>query len=210
MERPSHIMFDTSTHNVSRRLPLLSLALCFQAAVFWLFTHGLMGHLIPVVHGPIDLVPVHHTDDLPQVPPPKPHIPKTVDGPHVSPPIFDVGPDQTRNSITTTPFETTKPKPVAVPDRAPISNVSTHTVPPYPPIARRIGAEGKVTFRLTVTAEGRVGQADVVTSSGRDDLDQTAQQWILAHWAYKPALKDGVPAVSHTLASVTFSLVNER
>ena len=49
MERPSHIIFDTSTHTVSRRLPLLSLALCFQASVFWLFTHGLMGHFIPTV-----------------------------------------------------------------------------------------------------------------------------------------------------------------
>ena len=67
-----------------------------------------------------------------------------------------------------------------------------------------------MTFRLTVTAEGRVGQAEVVTSSGRDDLDQTAQQWIFAHWTYKSALKDGIAVVSHTLASVTFSLVNER
>jgi hypothetical protein len=32
----------------------------------------------------------------------------------------------------------------------------------------------------------------------------------IGHWTYKPALKDGVPAISHTLASVTFSLVNER
>jgi protein TonB len=94
--------------------------------------------------------------------------------------------------------------------RAAIGIASTHTLPPYPPVARRIGAEGKVTLNLTVTAEGRVAQADIVTSSGRDDLDQTAQQWIVAHWAYKPALENGVPAVSHTLATVTFNLINER
>jgi protein TonB len=97
-----------------------------------------------------------------------------------------------------------------LPDRAPIGIASTHTVPPYPPIARRIGAEGKVTLRLTVTAEGRVSAAEVVTSSGRDDLDQTAQQWIMAHWIYKPALANGIPMVSRTLATVTFSLTNER
>jgi outer membrane biosynthesis protein TonB len=53
-------------------------------------------------------------------------------------------------------------------DHAPVGILSTHTVPPYPPIARRIGAEGKVTLRLTVSAEGRVTRADVVTTSGRD------------------------------------------
>jgi protein TonB len=91
-----------------------------------------------------------------------------------------------------------------------MSIAATHTAPPYPPIARRIGAEGKVTLRLTVTAEGRVSQADIVTSSGRDDLDQTAQQWIMAHWKYKPALANGVAVVSKTLATVTFSLINEH
>ena len=209
MERPSHIIFDTSTHTVSRRLPLLSLALCFQASVFWLFTHGLMGHFIPTVPDPFRLIPIKESHP-PPLPPTNPHIPKRIDGPHVPQPTFHEDPGPAPNPFSWTPPATENPPTVPGADRAPISNVSTHTVPPYPPIARRIGAEGKVTFRLTVTAEGRVGQADVVTSSGRDDLDQTAQQWILAHWTYKPALKDGVPASSHTLASVTFSLVNEH
>ena len=67
-----------------------------------------------------------------------------------------------------------------------------------------------MTLRLTVTAEGRGAQADIVTSSGREDLDQTAQEWIVAHWTYKPALANGVPAPGHTLATVVFSLINEH
>ena len=55
-----------------------------------------------------------------------------------------------------------------------------------------------------------MSQAEVVTSSGREDLDQTAQQWIMAHWTYKPALANGVPVASKALATVTFSLTNER
>jgi protein TonB len=95
-------------------------------------------------------------------------------------------------------------------DRALAGIPGTHTVPPYPPIARRIGAEGKVTLRLTVSAEGKVTATEVISSSGRDDLDQSAQQWIMAHWIYKPALANGAPAVSQTLATVVFSLTNER
>jgi len=67
-----------------------------------------------------------------------------------------------------------------------------------------------VTLRLTVSAEGKVTAAEIVTSSGRDDMDQTAQQWIMAHWAYKPALDKGVPTISRTLATVVFSLVNQH
>ena len=85
---------------------------------------------------------------------------------------------------------------------------STHTVPPYPPIARRMGAEGKVTLRLTVSAEGRVTQAEIVTSSGREELDQAAQAWIVAHWTYRPARTTGPPVASQVLATVTFSLAD--
>ena len=59
MERPSHIIFDTyPQNNASRRLPILGLALGLQAAGLWLFTYGLMSGLIPIVHGPIVLVPI--------------------------------------------------------------------------------------------------------------------------------------------------------
>jgi TonB family protein len=67
-----------------------------------------------------------------------------------------------------------------------------------------------VTLRLTVSAEGKVTAADIVTSSGRDDMDQAAQQWIKAHWTYRPALNNGVPTAGQTLATIIFSLVNER
>jgi protein TonB len=208
MERPSHIVFDTYPHsNTSRRLPILGLALGLQVAGLWLFTYGLMSVLIPIAHGPIVLVPVPEkkTDDRVKPPDPvwlKPK-PVTMDAPRL---IVDRDPGGTAIHAEDGSGQATTTNPPLPQDRPLLSITSTHTVPPYPPIARRIGAEGKVTLRLTVSAEGRVTQAQIVTSSGRADLDEAAQQWILAHWLYKPAL--GALAVSHTLASVTFSLVN--
>jgi protein TonB len=146
------------------------------------------------------------------LPPPPPPTLETPSQLTAVPPIFDTAPGE-RPPLTVEPRQPpagTQTATLVMADRAPLSIVATHTVPPYPPIARRIGAEGKVMLRLTVTAEGRVGTAEVVTSSGRDDLDQAAQQWIMAHWIYKPALANGVPVVSKTLATVTFSLTNER
>ena len=208
MERPSHMIFDTR----SRRLPFVGLAISFQAAALWLFVHGFGGYQIPPVPHEFFVDPIPETKH-PKLPPPpeppmtKPHAVKIIDT------IFETDRKGDEGKGIHGALEE-KPVKVAVnpivPDRAAVSIIATHTIPAYPPIARRIGAEGKVTFRLTVTPEGRVSEAEVVTSSGRDDLDQTAQAWIIAHWTYKPALANGVPVASKTLASVTFSLINQR
>jgi len=210
MERPSHINFDSQS--ISRRLPLLGLALCLQASVAWLLADQLINRRIgEVIPRWIEVSPLPETQPDMLPPPPKPTEVQPEKLTAVAP-IFETAPGE-RTIVTIEPRQsssTSRTLPPTAPDHAPISIASTHTVPPYPPIARRLGAEGKVTLNLTVTAEGRVAQADIVTSSGSGELDQAAQQWIVAHWKYKPALANGVPAVSHTLATVTFNLINEH
>jgi periplasmic protein TonB len=206
MERPSHI--DINTHqSLSRRLPLITLAICLQITVFWLVSHGLGGTVIHFGNGPIEVVPVHDPKTLPPAPP-EPAMKKVT--PPIAPvPDFKTDNSQTEKSIIATTMPPTGTATTVVgPDRAPVSVMPTHTVPPYPVIARRLGVEGKVTLRLTVLIDGHVGKAEVVISSGREDLDQTAQAWIVAHWLYKPALDKGEPAVTQTLATVVFSLTN--
>ncbi|HWY64656.1 MAG TPA: energy transducer TonB [Rhizomicrobium sp.] len=205
MERPSHIIFDTH-QSLSRRLPLLGLAASLQIAIFWLFTHGLVSQVIqPFIHN-IDLVPFKEKVDTgPKPPPIDVQIQKKVELPTVALPIFNTGRDAGSTAITATPANATTTQSAGA-DRAPVSIAATHTVPPYPVIARRVGWEGKVTLRLTVLTDGGVGAAEVVTSSGRVDLDQTAQAWIVSPWRYRPALDKGAPAVSQTLATVVFSL----
>ncbi|HEY1875916.1 MAG TPA: energy transducer TonB [Rhizomicrobium sp.] len=188
------------------------MAIGLQLAGFWLFAHGVatgVAHFIPR----IELIPIVD-NPIPPAKPPEPHITTKVKAPVVAQPEFTTEESSKGNGgITATlsqPNESGSTGPRENVVRAAVGILSTHTVPPYPPIAQRIGAEGKVTLRLTVSADGRVTEADVESSSGRDELDQTARQWILAHWAYKPALENGVPVVSHVLATVTFSLATER
>ena len=211
MERPSHVSFDTQAHDLSRRLPLVGLALSLQLAGVWLFTHGLIDvSKVNIFHdGPIVLQPIPDVE-RPREKPPEPTIAKKIKTETVKPPIFTTDKVRGENAITLQRPTANDPPAARGIDRALASVAGTHSSPPYPPIARRIGAEGKVTLRLTVSAEGRVTAAEIVSSSGREDMDQGAQQWIMAHWAYRPALANGVPTVSHTLATVVFSLVNER
>jgi protein TonB len=211
MERPSHIIFD-HRYSWSRRAPLLAMAVGLQLAGLWLFTHGLATGVPTIIR---DFVFVRmHEPDRPPVKPPEPTIKTKLDIPVVIPPVFTTEtPSRGDSSITvkTSPVidgGATKPREDVI--RVAVGIMSTHTVPPYPPVARRIGAEGKVTLRLSVSAEGRVTQADIVASSGRDELDLAAQQWIVAHWAYKPALDNGSPMASQVLAMVTFSLADQH
>ena len=209
MERPSHIIFDTQSRHFSHRLPLIGLALSFQAAAVWLFMHAFVpqGFHLPPGILKVDWLPEKPATQTP--PPPPPQMREKIDLPPAPQPQFDT--QTARNTITTASIAPAQqPTVSAGPDRASVSITNTHTAPPYPPIARRIGVEGKVTLRLTVNAQGRVAQAEIVTSSGRDDLDQTAQAWIVAHWTYKPALANGAPAASQTMATVVFSLINEH
>jgi len=209
MERPSHIIF--ASHSRSHRLPLIGLALSFQAAAVWLFIHGLAIGTLHLPPGPLTFTPFQDPPQ-PREKPPEVKL-QPVPIPTPQDPLAGVKTESSPGSITTVSRSPEAGQGGAVPvgeTHAPVSIQATHTLPPYPPIARRIGAEGKVTLRLTVTAQGRVSQADVVTSSGRDDLDQTAQAWIIGHWTYRPALANGDPVVGQTLAAVTFSLINEH
>ena len=92
------------------------------------------------------------------------------------------------------------------PDMAASARGTTHTIPPYPPMARRLGHQGVVQLRLTITPDGRVAQAEIVKSSGWPELDQEAAEWVRAHWRYKPAVQAGVLVASVAMAAVKFDL----
>jgi protein TonB len=210
MERPSHILF--ARHSSLSRAPWIGLAIALQLAGAWLFMHGLSTGVAKFLP-PIDLTPFTETPVEAAPPPPLPperHITE-VKAPL---PVFEYqrpGGDPGPTFVPSDPpVQPPMPPTSAGVDRAAVSVAGTHTVPPYPSVARRLGLEGMVTFRLTVGTDGRVSAAEVVTSAGSAELDQVARDWILAHWRYRPALKDGNPAPAQLLASVTYSLKNER
>lgn len=211
MERPSHILF--ARHSSLSRAPWIGLAIALQLAGAWLFINGLASGFTKFVPPIIDLLPIE-PNVLPKTPPPPlpPETrvkPVTVELPPVEYPRQ--GPDRGATFLPSDPptQPPVPPTPAGI-DRAAVSVAGTHTVPPYPPVARRLGLEGMVTFRLTVGTDGRVSAAEIVTSAGSAELDQVARDWILSHWRYRPALKDGNPAQVQVLASVTYSLKNER
>lgn len=61
----------------------------------------------------------------------------------------------------------------------------------YPPEAVRTGAQGTATILWQITAEGRVGQCFVVSSSGHPLLDKASCQGVVTRGRYTPATGRG-------------------
>lgn len=63
--------------------------------------------------------------------------------------------------------------------------------PAYPRLSRRLGEQGKVVLRVLINTDGRAEQAQILTSSGYERLDQTALATVQA-WRYVPGKRNGV------------------
>ena len=64
--------------------------------------------------------------------------------------------------------------------------------PPYPPMSKRLGEQGRVVVRVFIQLDGTASRAEVQRSSGFERLDQTAVQTVL-RWRYVPGKRAGVP-----------------
>lgn len=93
---------------------------------------------------------------------------------------------------------------------AAISIAGSHTTPPYPPLSRRLGEEGKVGLHILIAPDGRVSNVEIAHSSGIQRLDDAARDWVRANWLYRPATRDGKAIASQTEAVVVFNLKTAR
>ena len=188
----------------SKRAVGLLLAGLLQAGLIWALIAGLdikvLGtHYTP----PIGVIFPRSTVKPPPVPPDLPVVEPTkvqVVEPAV---VFDTGETDT-GAINPSHGETHV---TAAPgDHGPVSLRATHTIPPYPPLEARLGAEGTVLLRLVIEPNGTVSDAQVIRSSGAEGLDRAARLWVIAHWRYQPAIRDGAAVPSAVDVAVKFNL----
>ena len=77
--------------------------------------------------------------------------------------------------------------------------------PPYPPLSRRMGEEGKVILRVVVTPQGSAESVDVKTSSCSTRLDEAAQKSV-RNWRFIPAKRGDTAIQSAVLVPIIFKL----
>jgi len=77
--------------------------------------------------------------------------------------------------------------------------------PPYPPLSRRMGEEGKVILRVSVTPQGSADNVEIKTSSGSARLDEAAQKTV-RNWKFIPAKRGDLAVQSWVLVPIIFKL----
>ena len=206
----------TRANQSPRRIIGLAFAATIEAALVYvlLVTLG-------VAHIPKGLEDLHIVNVPPDMPTQEvpvaiapvvevPKIPETI-SPEV---VITVPEDVPRNPITLPdvppqrpPEQVTKLEPPPVITLSPArALLATHTTPDYPPLSRRLGEQGTLRLKLTITTQGAVSEATVVNSSGHSRLDEAAIDWVKAHWRYQPAMRGLTPVPSTADAVVTFKL----
>jgi len=77
--------------------------------------------------------------------------------------------------------------------------------PAYPPVARRLGEQGRVVLRVLVSADGQADQVEVRTSSGSPRLDAAALETV-QRWTFVPARQGDRPLAAWVLVPISFRL----
>ncbi len=184
----------------------------------------------------VSLITVDNTPEPtppePQPTPPKPVpvVKQTVTPPPIIPVINKTPSEQ---AITTPPVPPQPPAPpqpaVAAPPSEPVPPAPPTSAPPpppsqpktvstgveyqqapapeYPPLARRMGEEGRVTLRVLVNEAGRPTRVDVQKTSGSSRLDEAARQAVLRAM-FKPHIEDGRAISVYAIVPITFHLDN--
>lgn len=75
----------------------------------------------------------------------------------------------------------------------------------YPPMAKRMGEEGRVVMQVLVNDKGRAEKVDIIKSSGSNRLDESAKA-ALMRAIFKPYFEDGKSVTVLATASINFSL----
>lgn len=78
--------------------------------------------------------------------------------------------------------------------------------PPYPWEARRAGFEGSLLVTVDIAKDGRVKEALLSRSSGRDDCDRAALETIRERWRFEPARFLGRPIDWRENVEVVYTL----
>jgi protein TonB len=155
--------------------------------VGWAFYTGLAGKLIQKVIPPVEIAQIDKLEEIkPFVPPPE---------------FVDIQqPVQETTAISQTTQVQRAPAPVAAPvvqhSRTPIGVDPKHPLhigeDYYPDASKRAGEEGRCIVQLTVTADGRIMNESIQTSSGFPRLDEACLKGVHGQ-RMKPATEDGKP-----------------
>lgn len=209
----------------SRHLALLAIVLGHFLLLYAL-QHGAWSKVVQAMPKEVFINVVQMAETVPPSALPPPPLSKPVTPPpsFIAPPpeLPTVARVNTENAITAAPVPALASKPgnetsSVVANTAPtvsaptqpklVSGVEYLQAPQadYPPLARRMGEEGKVSLLVLVNEKGRAEKVEIQKSSGSHRLDEAARS-ALMRALFKPYIEDGKALMMLATATISFSL----
>jgi protein TonB len=122
-------------------------------------------------------------------PEPAPQAPAAVPAPQ---PVINTALPATEVATPVPPAPPAPPAPPRLDLPSSSADYLNNPPPPYPPLSKRLGEQGRVVVRARIEVNGSASQAEIRTSSGYERLDQAALQTV-KRWRYLPGKRAGVP-----------------
>ena len=113
--------------------------------------------------------------------------------------------EKTPNTATATPSTAVAPSAPKLELPSSDADYLNNPKPPYPPLSKRMGEQGKVVIRTLIGADGLAHEASIHQSSGFDRLDQAALA-TARKWRYVPGKRTGVAEAMWFNVPFTFVL----
>lgn len=195
---------------MNRKLTIATSVVLFHIAALWALQNGLLRRAVDIIV-PAEILSEFISPPAPQVTAPAPAPPapvkpaitrKPAPAPMLTPtpaPQPNVQAEQAPAPVSVAaPPRPTAPAPVAAAP-APVkvelptsaADYLQNPKPPYPPMSKRLGEQGKVVVRVLIGVDGTAQRAEIGQSSGFDRLDQAALATVL-RWRYVPGKRGGV------------------
>jgi len=165
----------------------------------------------------VDLLPAPQIEDQPQAKPqpvvqPQPIPRKPAPTPKAPTPVLETTSHEAPAELApVAPPPVVEPAPQAPPAPPALTQARfdadylRNPPPPYPPLARRMGEEGKVVLRVSVNPQGTADAVEIRTSSGSNRLDESALKTI-RQWKFIPAKRGDIAVQSWVLVPIIFKL----
>ncbi|WP_292931510.1 energy transducer TonB [Noviherbaspirillum sp.] len=210
-----------------KRLAPLGVILLLHVGFFYALQSGLLRQaaaVLPreVVASFISPEPAHQPPKPQAAPRTVPVVKKPVTRPRPAVPVVNTTPSPQAIAAPATPPAAPAPAEPAAPaitaPPSPAAPAMPRTIttgieylqapqPEYPPIARRMGEQGKTILRVLVNEKGRPESVEVQKSSGSARLDEAARQAVLRA-LFKPFLDDGKAVAAYAIIPIRFQLDN--
>src|SRR6266403_715071 len=202
-----------------RRGAALIAVIILHIGIVWAFYTGLAGKLVQTIIPPVEIAQIDKPKDVDKPPPPPPNLEEIK--PYVPPPEFvDIAaPAETTNAIAvvtqTQPVAAAPvvqaPPPVAKPGTPPKQDPK-HPLKIgeewYPDASKRANEEGRCTVQVTVSADGKITNEAIQTSSGFPRLDEACLKGVHGQ-RMLPATEEGKPVEKTVSIPIVWKLTGK-